>query len=601
LRGTSRLWVLTLLLGTGLTLVACNNVGQRRNELYLIEPQVAAEVPRYELLELSFEHNGAYRNNFFDVDLDATLTSPAGVEHRVRGFFYGGDLWKLRFRPDEAGIWTYSYTFSGTGGFQRQGRGTFRCLPSERRGPIRRSPDDPFRWVFADGTPYFPVGLQDCIYTNGARLQDIVIDGEDRNHPGRKVSLDEYFAIYGKAGFNLLRFSQKNCSYSLMDDLDHYRVAESIATDDLLSSARKHGFRVMFGIFGVHGKWQSDIRVINILERSMNQVLGRRKEGVEAPEDREVIEKEERFVAYCVARWGVYADFWELLNERHASDRWTSLMADYVRSVDPDHKPISTSWEKANLSAIDINAPHWYESEDELSSDVRVQQLASKWRQQGKPVIVGEQGNGGMNWDPRSAARMRIRAWTALFQEISLVFWNTSWSKAGMFGGHYTPGMGANIYLGPEERGYIRILHDFASRLDSSVRMAAVSLTSPALVRAYGLASEHASGIYLQHAANHTERVEKAEISFDFSTLGHQQLIGEWIDPAKGVVLARVKVPPRLCSLPVPPFQVDIALLVSPKSYKLEVERFRAPSSRSRTPSSSRGSRSYRSPPRNKI
>ena len=91
----------------------------------------------------------------------------------------------------------------------------------------------------------------------------------------------QYFAIYGRAGFNLLRFSQKNCSYSLMDDLDHYRVAESIATDDLLSSARKNGFRVMFGIFGVYGKQQSDIRALNLLERAMNNALGRPKEGIE--------------------------------------------------------------------------------------------------------------------------------------------------------------------------------------------------------------------------------------------------------------------------------------------------------------------------------
>ena len=171
-----------------------------------------------------------------------------------------------------------------------------------------------------------------------------------------------------------------------------------------------------------------------------------------------------------------------------------------------------------------------------------------------------------MNWDPRSAVRMRIRAWTALFQEITLVFWNTSWSKAGMFGGHYSPGMGANIYLGPEERGYIRILRDFASRLDSGVRMAPVSLTSPGLVRAYGLVSKQTAGIYLQHAADHTTPVEKAELSFDFSPFGHQQLIGEWIDPATGAVLSRVNVAPRLCNLTVPTFQVDIALLISPKS-----------------------------------
>ena len=564
MRVTSRLWLVSFLLSASVTWVGCRKGSPPATEPYLLEQQLAVNVPRYDLLELSFRHNGSYVNKFLDVDLEATFKSPSGLEHRVKGFFYDRDLWKLRFRPDETGTWSYSYTFTGAGGFRKQGAGTFLCLSGNEDGPVRRNPLDQFRWIFADGKPFFPIGLQDCVRMNGERIEDFSIDGEDRHHPGRKVSQDEYFSIYGQAGFNLLRFSQKNCSYSLMDDLDHYRVAESIATDDLLASARQHGFRVMFGFFGFYGKQQNDIRALNVLERAVNNALGRRKEAIETPEDREVVAKEERFVAYCVARWGVYADFWELLNEREASDQWTTLMAEYVRSVDPDRKPISTSWEKADLPAIDINAPHWYESENELTSDLRWQQLAGKWKQPGKPVIVGEQGNTGMNWDPRSAVRMRIRAWTALFQEISVIFWNTSQSKAAMFGGHYTPGTGANIYLGPEERGYIRVLQAFASRLDSGVRMAPVSLTSPTPIRGYALVSTNSAGIYLQHAANHTMPVEDAQLSFDFSPLGRQQWIGEWTDPATGEVISRVRVLPRPTKLQVPPFTVDLALLVSP-------------------------------------
>jgi len=557
--------VATLLLGASLSWVGCHTGGQPAGGLNLFESHAPSEVPRYDVLELSFQHNGAYRDDFFDVDLETTLKSPSGVEHRVRGFFYGRDLWKVRFRPDEAGTWTYSYTFTGAGGFRRQGRGAFLCSASNEEGPVRRSSGNRFRWVIGDGKPYFPIGLQDCIYINGGRLQDLVIDGEGRGQPGRTVPIDDYFAVYGQAGFNLLRFSQKNCSYSLMDDLDHLRVAESIATDDLLSSARKNGFRIMFGFFGFHGKQQSDIRALNVLERAMNNALGRPPEAIETPEKSALVEKEKRFVAYCVARWGVYTDFWELLNERKASDQWTTLMADYVRSVDPDHKPISTSWEKANLAAIDINAPHWYESENELNSDLRVQQLASKWKQFGKPVIAGEQGNVGMNWDPRSGVRMRIRAWTSLFQEISLVFWNTSWSKQGMNHGRYTPGAASNIYLGPEERGYIRVLQDFANRLDTDVRVAPVWFTSPTPARAYGLVSKRAAGVYLEHADNHTTPAKNVEISFDFSAFGRRPLIGEWIEPATGAVVSRVNVQPGLAKLQVPPFKEDMALLVSPK------------------------------------
>jgi hypothetical protein len=555
---------LVVLLFGSLLLSGCHKSNQPASESYFLEPQFAAEVPGYEILEFTFRHNGTYRNKFFDVDLDAVLRSPSGLERRVKGFYYAGGVWKIRFRPDETGTWSYSYTFTGAGGLRRQGSGTFVCLPSNADGSVRSNPGNRFRWIFADGKPFFPIGLQDCIHLNGERPKDLVIDGEDRSHPGRRVSPDEYFYIYGQAGFDLLRFSQKNCSFSLMDDLEHYRVAESLATDELLSAARKNGFRIMFGFFGFYGKQQSDVRALNILEREMNEALGRPVEAIETPENRELVEKEKRFVAYCVARWGVYADFWELLNERKASDRWTTLMADYVRSVDPDRKPISTSWEKADLPAIDINAPHWYESENELSSDLRWLQLASRWKQLGKPVIVGEQGNAGMNWDPGSAVRMRIRAWTALFQEISLVFWNTSESKAAMFGGRYTPGNGANIYLGPEERSYIRVLQEFASHLDSGIRMTPVSLSPPGVVRGYGLVSTNSASFYLHHAATHTAPLENAELSFDFSPLGHRPLNAQWIDPATGAVVSRVSVPPRLAGLAVPPFKVDLALLVTP-------------------------------------
>ena len=572
MRHNFRLWAITFLLSGCLMWIGCQPRGQPAGSLYLIETSPPKAVPRYDVFELSFQHNGLYQNNFFDVDLETVLKSPSGKQHRIKGFFYGGDLWKVRFRPNEGGQWTYSYAFTSTEGFREQGTGTFLCLPSDYDGPVQRNPLDPFRWVLADGKPFYPVGLQDCIHLDGKSIKDLVVDGEDRKHPGRRISPGAYFSLYSQAGFNLLRFSQKNCSYSLMDDLDHYRVAESVATDHLLSSARKNGFRVMFGFFGFYGKQQSDVRALNLLERAMNNALGRPMEAIETPENHELVEKEKRFVAYCVARWGVYADFWELLNERNASDRWTTLMADYVRSVDPDRKPIGTSWEKPRLPVIDINTPHWYESENELTSDLRWQQLAGRWKQYGKPVIVAEQGNVGMNWDPRSAVRMRIRAWTALFQEIGLIFWNTSESKAAMFGGHYTPGTGANIYLGPEERGYIRVLQEFASRLDAGVRMAPVLVSSSSLVRGYALVSGASAGFYLQHAANHKTPVDNAGIRFDFSPFGRQQLAGQWIDPATGTVLSRVPLTARLTTLQVPPFTIDIALLVGPQQPEVQSE-----------------------------
>lgn len=532
------------------------------SQAYAIESRSANSIRRYDIFELTLEHNGIYENNFFDVTFNVIFISPSGSRRHVKGFFYSGDLWKVRFVPDEVGRWTYTHVMTGKGGFRTEKDGAFDCTPSNAEGPVRRHPDNPYRWVFANGKPYFPVGMNDCVGLRGSDFPLAAIDGEKRTDKPRQISHEEYLAIYGEAGFNLYRFSQQNCSFSLFDDLDHYREPESTATDKLLSLARKHGFRIMFGFFGFHRSPGDGSRIVRYLHRMMERTFG---VSVGPPVDYEMVSKEKRFIDYAVARWGVYVDFWELLNEREASNEWTTLMANYVRSVDPYRKPISTSWEKPHLPVIDINAPHWYEHENELQSDLRVVEQASKWKAAGKPVIVGEQGNTGMNWDPLSGRRMRIRAWTALFQEISLVFWNTSWSKAGMFQGRYNPGRdAANIYLGPEERSYIQVLHDFSDRLDAGVRTVSVESSSPDSVRIYGLRSDVVVGIYLHHFSNHTSVVHGTKITVDFprSDKPTNELVGEWIEPSTGRVLTRVRVLPGRQTLEVPPFTVDLALLV---------------------------------------
>ena len=86
-------------------------------------------------------------------------------------------------------------------------------------------------------------------------------------------------------------------------------------------------------------------------------------------------------------------------------------------------------------------------------------------------MIVGEQGNGAnsagtatCNWDGTSAVRMRVRSWSSFFNEGSLIFWQTGYSKA------YCTNP-ANIYLGPEERGYLKVLGDFTSGFDTKAAM----------------------------------------------------------------------------------------------------------------------------------
>jgi hypothetical protein len=415
--------------------------------------------------------------------------------------------------------------------------------------------------MYARGKPYFPTGIQDCVQNRDGDAS-FEVDGEGRTDgSARRLTADEYFTLYGDAGFNLLRYSQRNCSGPLFDSLDSYRPDEMKLVDRLLASARKHGFHVMFGFFGYHGHWYEG----SFLGKLWHVLRLKTGAADEALEDLNTatMTKEKWFIEYAVARWGEYTDFWELLNERRADDRWIQAMAAHVHATDPHRKPVTTSWDRPELADLDYVAPHWYSSEPPAESDIRVREQAARWKSFGKPVLFGEHGNNGMNWDPGSADRLRVRLWTALFHEVGFILWNTGWSKSGMYEGRYTPGEAANIYIGPQERAFVRSLANFQSRLAADLRPVPMRISNPTRVRAYGLASGNQSAAYVRRFA------EPSDLASETLELPVVQRHGsaEWIDPATGRLLESVRLKPDERSLSTPRFSADLALLVS---YDLE-------------------------------
>ncbi|NIP26067.1 MAG: DUF5060 domain-containing protein [Phycisphaerae bacterium] len=544
-------------------------------------------VPRYEVFEITFKHDNKYENPFFDVTIEVIFSSPSKKQIKVGGFHYGcstgptihirkagtgrgerrqitydfdkRDLWKARFAPSEIGKWKYSFIFTNVKGKKTTGKGSFRCVKGRipNKGFVRIHPGNPFRFVFDDGSPYFPIGLQDCWGDNsgtGSVLDQCSMEGPFRTDlkdppplPSGPMfvrgpstnpqNADVYFRYFSQCGFNLYRFSQQNCSYRLYRDLDNYLVQEGIMTDELLRLARNYDFSIFYGIFGF-GKVFND-----------------------EPHNEKAMSKVKRFIKYSVDRWGAYVDFWEFLNEQNADERWYEIMIGYLKSIDPYHHPITTSWERPQLTGIEINAPHWYQRENELESDSVTVSRAKNWKKHNKPVVVGEQGNhvdrrkrppgvGGV-WDNRSAVRMRIRNWTALFQEIAVIFWNTSYARDGHF---------MNIWLGPKEREYVRAMQDFAYRLDKNVRMAEVKVSHPHDVRAYALASKERAGVYLHHFSSHKKPIRDVKVTLDVP----KKAKGYWYSPENAAILGTFDASAGSGTFEAPEFTVDLALLITP-------------------------------------
>jgi len=486
-----------------------------------------ASISRYSVFERTFHRTSSgYANPWEQVNLTVTFTSPSGRRTRIGGFYAGPDTWKVRFSPAQTGRWRWVATLADTIQTQTT-RGTLIVVVGKGHGLVRRSPYNRFRWTFTDGSPYYPLGIGDCVREadgSGSPFDHFHVDAALGN-----VDISTYLSTYQRAEVNLFRWSVDNCAFGLYQRIapqgNVYLEREGDWGDQLVSQLRSHGFRVYMSIFGFKPPFANDASPAQI-----NAV--------------------ERYVRYVVDRYGAYVDFWELMNEAEASTPWYTQVARYLRSVDPYHHPIATSWQRPDLPVIDINAPHWYEREAESDSDIRTWNLFAAWKRPGKPVIVGEQGNSGQNWDDRSAVRMRLRTWTAFFAEGTLIFWNTSGTKT------YRSSAG-NIYLGPEERTYLRVLQDFTRGFDTRARIVSVEVSAPARVRGYGLSGPRDFAAYL-HAFRDQAPTSGVRLTIRARSPGSVT----WIDPASGRVLGRSTVRRGTRLLAVPPFAVDVALKI---------------------------------------
>lgn len=157
----------------------------------------SVDVSLYQVFERRIINDTEYNNKFIDMELTATYTSPSGKIHEFPGFFDGdgngggdyqnGNVWKLRFMPNELGIWTYEYSWSDA---TSSGNGTINCVADGAgKGVLQAYTDNP-HWLAYNGTE--PVWLKSYYETgHGAIGQDFnwieenVYSGlvnEDYNH-----------------------------------------------------------------------------------------------------------------------------------------------------------------------------------------------------------------------------------------------------------------------------------------------------------------------------------------------------------------------------------------------------------------------------------
>lgn len=156
----------------------------------------------WEPVEISLRAAGSYDNPYADADVWVDLTGPGG-SRRVRGFWDGGEVFKVRVVASEPGRWTWvSGSSPADAGLQgKAGRfeasawtETEKPANPNRRGFVRATPNG-HALAYADGTPFFL--LADTWWSAGTRIWSW-----GSSSGAARISFQEAVATRKRQGYN---------------------------------------------------------------------------------------------------------------------------------------------------------------------------------------------------------------------------------------------------------------------------------------------------------------------------------------------------------------------------------------------------------------
>ncbi|MFW6107377.1 MAG: DUF5060 domain-containing protein [bacterium] len=371
---------------------------------------LAPEVGRYECLELACELRLPPGTDPFDprqVDLRATFVAPSGTARQVCGFLWqdferrleergvphnpveveeltpaGPPSWRVRFAPDEVGLWSYRLSLRTGEATQDGPGGEFRCVEGPASGFVRVSQADPRYLCLDNGRPFFPIGHNLC-------------------WPSRRGTFDydDWLVRMQESGENFFRlWLMRNAACTLETPRDpdsglggvgRYHLGHAWRVDHVLAAAERRGLRAMLCVYDFYPfrithtfrkQKSTPFADINPYNAALGGPVTTPQEFFTDPAARRLAR---RLLRYVVARYGHYRSLalWELFNEvdlvhdyrraRGSAAAWHREMAEHLRSLDPYAHPITTSFANPRgddavwgLAEIDLACSHTYGATD---------------------------------------------------------------------------------------------------------------------------------------------------------------------------------------------------------------------------------------------
>ena len=302
------------------------------------------EIGLYEKFEIILDLDNASYENPYDpeqIDIRAELTAPSGKIWRVFGFYddyHSADSWKIRFAPDETGIWQYRVTASGPDGIGESPLYTFEAVESGHPGWIHVSDENPHYLMHDKGTQFYGVGAY-MPWGNTLSRFDRLADYHGN-----------FFAIW-----NILSFygGMINSKGLIEESLGEYNQNKCGMIDSLIQISEARGLHIQYCI------WPHDLfseTVWDAAQWSYNPY----QEICDVEyvySDSLCWEYQKRLYRYMIARFAYSRSWvvWEIINEMNGTDGWAKGFTDacytwvskvdaYFKTNDPYRHPTTASF-----------------------------------------------------------------------------------------------------------------------------------------------------------------------------------------------------------------------------------------------------------------
>ena len=311
-------------------------------------------------------------NNPFDYDeiaFIAEFTSPHQKHFRISSFYDGRDtqgrnVWKIRFMPDEPGVWQYSIKTNDPGTIIKSGQftATKQVDYPGNRGHVKVDVKNPKYLIHDDGTPHYWIGgkwisARDYGPQNKAGQVNKGFDSRVNLTYGYKT--DQQFINYLD---QMVKYKHngillKMALYPLESDRISWDLNWIRRGEWIVGEALKRGIYVQVNLFDTWSRDKNQYFVHNM--QGAGQVFDVWNDG-----DDKV---KQNYLRYIISRFASFANvYWELGNEMEHSPNCGSCFVKlanekylpWIRQFDPYQLPIGLSEDIWRQTSADIGFLH---------------------------------------------------------------------------------------------------------------------------------------------------------------------------------------------------------------------------------------------------